>query len=176
MMSFEVPTQDFSNLSILLLGSSRARQMLITDVCDLIDRAEEEEVYPVAIRLGSLFLDICICSSLRLENDISGNDWPEYVEKHRSQLAVAYTAYKLKILESNSKSDGLRSGRFFEQIPDNLEVFYDPDEPYISILVCDPSKKAKKGEPSSKDGYLIATIRLKDQEVFYEYSTLRDHI
>lgn len=170
-MDIEAPEESF-NFSLALLGSQATHDTMIADICDLVDKSEEEDLKPIAIRLGTLFLEIAICTSMRTQQDISGTEWPLYVDEYRDQIAEAFQAYKLEILDKIAKSGNGRRDRLFDQLPESVKVFYDPDEPYISLITCNPKKQAKRGEPSSKDGRLIVTLKLSDKEIFTDYRDL----
>ena len=170
-MSLEVSEKSF-NFSIALLGSQETHDTMIADICDLVDKSEEDNLRPIAIRLGNLFLEIAICTSMRTEQEIPADEWPLYVEQYREQISAAFTAYKTEILRKIENSANGRRDRIFDQLPQTVKVFYDPDEPYISLITCNPRKKARKLEPSSKDGYLIETLKLPDSEIFSNYTDM----
>lgn len=160
------------NFSISLLGSQSTHDTMIADICDLVDKSEEEALKPIAIRLGTLFLEIAICTSMRTEQEVPADDWPLYVEKFRDQISQAFIAYKLEILSKIDKSANGRTDRLFDQLPQSVKVFYDPEEPYISLITCNPKKKAVGTQPSTKDGYLIVTLKLSEHEIFPDYRDL----
>lgn len=167
-MPSEASEESF-NFSIALLGSQETHDTMIADICDLVDKSEEEDLRPIAIRLGTLFLEIAICTSMRTEQEIPADEWPSYVESYRDQISKAFTAYKTQILQKIEKSANGRRDRIFDQLPQTVKVFFDPEEPYISLVTCNPKRKARPSEPASKDGYLIVTLKLSDAEIFPDY-------
>lgn len=159
------------NFSIRLLGSRETHDTLVADMYDLVDRASEEDLTPIFVRLGPLFLDIGICSSLRLEQDISDDDWGDYVDKYRNEISVAHRAFKQELIRKIETSTNGRDERFFSNLPSKMKFFYDPDETYISLVTC--SKEfAKPGERSTKSGHLVITLKLKPEEILLSHYQL----
>ena len=159
------------NLSIQLLGCEETHDILVADMYDLVDKSEEEELTPIYVRLGSLFLDIGICSTMRLEQDIPTEEWTEYVEAYRSEMSIAYKAFKLELIQKIESSTNGKDERFFSKLPAKMKFFYDPDEPYVSLVTCS-KKRAKPGEPATKSGHLVVTLRLQKKEIMFPYQQL----
>lgn len=139
------------------LGSTELYEKIITDLNEIIQAAFESGYIPIQLSVGRLFVEMSCCHSLIVDLEIQ--DWSKMCEKNPrvlSELLEDRLVEVLAVLEENSGFLGEK---------ETIEIYYDPDEPYISLNAIYPQKSEGYEEYTTGDGYPIRRFRFKDDEL-----------
>ncbi len=154
-MHFELPLKT--------IGSSELHEQVLDDIDNLIKEARKQNLKPFILVVGPLFIEIGSAQSLIQELKIP--DW----EKAISELGdIMKNLLSDKILSIRKMCES-KNGMFASDTIKGINVFFDPDEPYMTLKCVDPATKGEPGEAVTKDGYLILTMKFRKEEILVEF-------
>lgn len=130
--------------SFASLGSKETEKVILADIEELFTSASSNKLKPLYLTVGPLFMDITSVQALL--QDLSITDWHLEMLQNPTLLKESIALKKLYLYNHCDKSEGLLD---IDVERNNLKIYFDPDEPYIS-LICSVTKNLK-GTKKSKD-------------------------
>jgi len=141
------------NNSLEYLGSQELYEKIIEDLNSIIYYAVASKFIPIQLVVGRIFVEMSCCHSLIADLDIK--DWSYVCNHRRDDISQLISERILEVLKDLEKKDGKLGDKEF------LEIYYSPDESYISLYAADTTKRAEPGELSTADGFAILRFRYK---------------
>lgn len=154
------------DLSFKLLGSSLIQNRIAQDITDLIEESERRGLKPLHLVVGNLFMQVgAVHATIE---DLHIGNWDLALETDLHNLKKKINTRLLKLLFICEEKSG------FIGIEGTVSIYYDPDEPYISLLAIDPKEKAADNEKQTGDGHPILVFKYKPEEILIEFNFLED--
>lgn len=147
--------------SFITLGSTTIKERVLEDIEGLFEIAETKKIIPIFLLIGPLFLDITSIQSLILELSIE-NFQKELDENYEIVSSLVQDKRHLLYKQCN-ESDGL----FDFDESRKVNVIFDPDEAYLSLL-CIETPKTEKEKKNPE--YII--LKYKDGEILPELQNI----
>lgn len=156
--------------SFCSLGSLETRDRILDDIDGLFQIAKEKNLIPNFLTVGPLFIDITSIQSLIFELLI--DDLNEELIKNYSIISNLIQTKRELIYKQCDSSGGLFE---FDEVR-NINVIFDPDEVYMSLL-CSENKKTINQSSSTKseekNEYII--LKYKPEEILPEIKEIYDN-
>lgn len=145
-------------ISFTLIGSNELHDQIVKDIDSLIEGAYKRNLIPLLLTVGNVFMDVAVAQSICATKSII---WENTFSKNKKRLSRFFDKKKKQLYNSILKSNG----KVGHDESRNLDIFFDPDEPYLSLRCVDKNTKAKDNEPSTKQGYAILVVKFKADEI-----------
>ena len=142
--------------SLIYLGSTELYEKIITDLNGIIHYSVSVDYIPFQLVVGRLFVEMSCCHSLIV--DLNIQDWKSLCISNRKKVQSILDERILEVLQSLEEKEGWLGSK------EIIDVYYSPDEQYISLYAVDPSKYADEGQLKTADGYPILRFRYKINE------------
>lgn len=140
------------------LGSEELYERIIKDLNDLMHSAFDYGYIPAQLVVGRLFVEMSCCHSIIV--DLSIGNWAELCVSNRKCLTELLAERLLEVIKSLEEKEGYLGAK------ETVDIFYDPDEPYLSLYAIYPHQDPEdSGEVTTGDGYPIRRFRFKDEEI-----------
>jgi hypothetical protein len=153
-------------ISLKVIGSEKLRKHIVDDIQYILGVAKERSLIPKMLVVGSFFIKFGSVETLITELNI-GN-WEEAVQKSHTTLNAIISEKLLATYEECEK----QNGKFADTALIGIEIYFDPDEYYMSLKCIDPSiKVSNPNELATKDGYQITSLYFQEDEVLDEFLT-----
>ena len=145
------------NNSLEYLGSLDLYNKIIEDLNSIIYYAVSSKYVPIQLVVGRLFVEMSCCHSLIADLDIQ--DWG-YVCKHqRSEIVQLIDERVMEVLLDLESKNGKLGDKEY------MEIYYSPDEDYISLYAADSTQLADEGQVKTADGYPILRFRYENKDI-----------
>lgn len=152
------------SLSLKVLGSKELRDQISKDIDDLIDLAKQRKLRPVILTVGNIFLESGTVQTIIA--DLRIMDWDKEVDRNHCIISEIFNNKKLIFLQDCEEKSGF-IGKDDEK---RLNIFLDPDEPYLCLTCADPKNKVSKSDQiATADGYLYYKIKFKPEETLVDF-------
>lgn len=142
--------------SLIFLGSDELYIKFIEDLNSIMYYAFQAEYLPIQLTVGRLFVEMSCCHSIMVDLDIE--DWKEACTKNREPLVALLNERVLDVMKTLEPSDGKLGDK------GELDIYYHPDEPYISLYAVGISVKAEPNEKTTAEGLPIRKFSYKLDE------------
>jgi hypothetical protein len=155
-------------ISLKTLGSYEIQAQILKDIEDLLKTCQYEGLTPLYISVGSIFLEVNSANKVR--SDLQVSDWNYHIEKHFPVLRNMFVEYRLELYKRCAANSGV-----FDRNED-IVIFFDPDEAYVSLYVANTKKKAKtKSEPQTRSGHPVSKLQYEDEDILVDFNGLKSN-
>lgn len=151
------------NITLRVLGSSELHEEVISDIEHLISKAKSQKLKPFMLVIGKTFVEVGSAQALIQELDI--DNWDKELDTNFEILSELVRNKILLIHQLCEEKDG----KFGRDEVRKIDIFFDPDEPYMTLFCADPAQKAKSDQIKTKDGYLICSVTFPSHEILVNF-------
>ena len=151
------------NITLRVLGSEDLHEEIISDIEHLVTKATSQKLKPMMLVVGKAFVEVGAAQALIQELDIK--DWNKELDK-KFELMSELVRNKILLIYQLCESKG---GKFGTDPVRNIDIFFDPEEPYLTLYCVDPTTKAKGDESKTKDGFLICSVSFPSHEILVNF-------
>lgn len=138
------------------LGSTELYTRLIDDLNDLLQSAYENNLTPIQLLVGKIFIEMSCCHTLI--SDLEIQNWEALCQSSFHEISSLLRERVMEILNSIAAKDGYLGTR------ESVDIYYSPDEPYLSLLAVSPEKSNDIEEYTTGDGFPIRKLFFKEEE------------
>jgi hypothetical protein len=140
----------------MLLGSKETEATVLQDLDDMLTTAEQQNLKPMYLVIGRLFMDIGVAQAI--QEELAIEDWEEDLGLYKAQILKVFKLKRFQIFKTSEE----RNGTIDKEL--GIKVFFDPDEYYMTLKTVDPKEKPERGKTPH-----ITSIKLKSEEVLSKY-------
>ena len=145
------------------LGSPELRDQVFNDIEYILETAVTRGLIPKIMVVGSFFIHFGSVETVMVELGIKS--WHEAIS---DDSPILKDIVNTKVLNTYTTCEG-NFGKFSHNKERGIDIYFDPDEEYISLRCIDPTTKSDKPECSTKDGYMIVTLFFEEKEILPSY-------
>lgn len=155
------------NLNYSFLCSDELFDRITADIKELIETAQRSQLKPTILLIGRVFLDLGVSRSICQEYKI--NKISLDLKEFFSSMSQIFQERLLKLMLKCEQEDGfVGSDKNY-----NIELYFDPDEDYMSLLCIDPITRPVEGDLVDDSGKKILTLSFdKEQLIELLFSNL----
>lgn len=140
--------------SFKTLGSNELQSQVLKDIDDLFRSCQLEKLIPICLVVGKTFLLISCAQYVKEQLKIK--DWEYQVSNNYEKLSEMHKELILNTLRKCERDSGI-----FD-ISDDLLIYFDPDEEYISMQVINP-------ELENLDEESIEILKYEEDDILSEF-------
>ena len=147
--------------SLKTIGSKEFQQQILKDIEDLLKTCHLEKLIPLYLVVGRSFLEISCVQHLK--NELNIEDWDSQLNKEYNTLSEMFHETRLNTVRKCEENYGI-----FD-LSEELVIYFDPEEEYLSIHAIDESIiKKKKKRKIDKD--CIQILRYEKDEILTDFN------
>lgn len=150
-------------LPLKSVGSNELHEQVLNDIESLILRSNSRKFRPLILVVGPLFIEVGAAQTL--VQDLNIPNWEQSVLEFKGIMTELLLNKRLSIM----KMCETKNGEFAQESIKGMSVFFDPDEEYLSLRCVDTNTKGSDKDPTTKDGYLIVTLRFRREEILPDF-------
>jgi hypothetical protein len=145
------------------ISSDKLRDQIIGDIDFLIDGAATKKLKPFILVVGTLFVETGTIQSIMQDLVL---DTEECSFEENSKVIIALFKSKRILIYRDCEN---KSGKFGRDEQRGVDLYFDPDEPYLSLICIDTNKSGGNTDLKTADNYPYYKIKFKPEEVLVEF-------
>jgi len=118
--------------------------------------AFDSNFIPFQLVVGKPFVEMSCVHSLI--SDFNLKDWQASCLNIPGELAFLFNERYKEVIQVIESKEGVLGSK------DMVEIYFDPEEPYLCLYAIDPTTKANTEEKKTGDGYLILRLSYKPED------------